>query len=221
MSFFYAKVLYVKGKIRKGGLENPVKSMKEMMEESFHLCKPCLTLCLVGEQTDFCVEEAVFRPHIVGNVLVVLQNDNGITAVSKSMLQVWGVTEEVVYDIAYTNFVNAAVLSGKKLAGSEMECLREADEEHPCTIYMFWNEVLSGYGASIILLPEALQEVYRELGCSYYLVPTSTRAVMAVRCDAMSACKLQKGLVEMNFSIDDFFVCIQWQQNLFFRICFK
>ncbi len=181
----------ISGGIVRGCLEETFPRLPDINLNNYQEIEGRLRIQLVSRVRNRAyLEEGIYRPNPIGAAIVKVwlgSTEEGTmeTRVTKQHLDVWGVTEQNVFETALKNSQEKEGIQFRSLAAVLLE-LRKLKikplEEEPIDrngLYLLSNERREN-GAAVFLYPGVLEAVHEKMGGDYYILPSSTHEVLVM-----------------------------------------
>ncbi|RHR25769.1 hypothetical protein DWX43_16690 [Clostridium sp. AF19-22AC] len=149
-----------------------------------------------------------YRIHPMGAEVLYMEverNESGsmYTQVTNDMAESWKIPKAELFKIALDNTQNSDEVKFQSMNEVMSEIMTgNAEEDFDSPMYVLTNKDTQ-YGATVVLYPDVLKQVSRQIGSDYYILPSSVHELLILRkkdCDITEK-ELRSMVREINQSI--------------------
>lgn len=181
----------ISGGIVRGCLEETFPRLPDINLNDYREIEGRLRIQLVSRVRNRAyLEEGIYRPNPIGASIVKIwlgSTEEGTmeTRVTKQYLDVWGVTEQTVFETALKNSQEKEGIQFRPLTAVLWELGKlkiKPLEEEPIDrneLYLLSNKRRNN-GAAVLLYPGVLEAVHEKMGGDYYILPSSIHELLVV-----------------------------------------
>lgn len=178
---------------------------------SFAYCKEHLTAQVIAKEENMKFLERVVHRKVLNLALIyrvmLIEEDNETASivVTKQMLKDWGISEDMLYQIAWENAAKNAPYRIQNLydlfLGLEENTEDDDHEENQSRRIPPMYVISQGkgyFGASALAYPEAMRQAFAVFGEDFFLLPSSQQELIAVPFDKTEIENLKAIVCEIN-----------------------